>query len=153
LSIALLDLDEFKRVNDTHGHAVGDHVLATLGRLLGERFRREDVRGRWGGEEFVIIFPGESADVAAAVLRRVLGELVEIPFRARDAAGGSEAVFHVSFSAGVASYPHDGATIDALLKAADLRLYAAKAAGKSQVVSPGETEKHEDRYGRPRISV
>jgi diguanylate cyclase (GGDEF)-like protein len=131
LSIALLDVDEFKRVNDTHGHAMGDHVLAALGQLLAERFRFEDLRGRWGGEEFVIVFPGESARTAAAVLRRVLAE-----FRAKVFRGTDSAAFHVTFSAGIASFPADGASVEALMKAADLRMYQAKESGRNTVVVP-----------------
>ena len=149
LSVALLDLDQFKRVNDTYGHTVGDQVLATLGRLLGERFRLEDLRGRWGGEEFVIVFPGEAVEMAAEVLRRVLTEFANISFR-----GDHGDAFHVSFSAGVASFPEDGTTIDTLLKAADLRLYQAKAAGRNRVVSPVVSPDETDvRYEPPAVSV
>ena len=131
LSIAMLDVDKFKRVNDTHGHAVGDQVLASLGRLLGERFRLEDLRGRWGGEEFLVVFPGESAETVAGVLRRVLAEFRKIPFR-----GQAGATFHSTFSGGIASFPDDGASVDVLLKRSDERLYAAKAAGRNRVFGP-----------------
>ena len=131
LSIAMLDVDKFKRVNDTHGHAVGDQVLASLGRLLGERFRLEDLRGRWGGEEFLVVFPGESAETVAGVLRRVLAEFRKIPFRGQ---GGE--TFHSTFSGGIASFPDDGASVDVLLKRSDERLYAAKAAGRNRVFGP-----------------
>jgi diguanylate cyclase (GGDEF)-like protein len=131
LSVALLDIDRFKDVNDTYGHLVGDHVLAALGRLLNARFRLEDLRGRWGGEELVIVFPGVGATTAAAVLSRVLDEFRGLPFRSER---GER--FFVSFSAGVASYPADGATVDALLRAADLRLYEAKRGGRCHVVAP-----------------
>jgi diguanylate cyclase (GGDEF)-like protein len=131
LSLALLDVDHFKRVNDLHGHGVGDHVLAALGRLLNERFRLEDLRGRWGGEEFLIVFPGETAETAAGVLTRVLSEFQRIPFQ-----GERGEVFHVSFSAGVSSFPDDGEEIQTLLRAADQRLYAAKDAGRAAVFAP-----------------
>ena len=131
LSIAMLDVDKFKRVNDTHGHAVGDQVLASLGRLLGERFRLEDLRGRWGGEEFMVVFPGETADTAAGVLRRVLAEFRKIPFR-----GQAGETFHATFSGGISSFPDDGASVDVLLKRADDRLYDAKAAGRNRVIGP-----------------
>ncbi len=130
LSLALLDVDRFKFVNDSYGHLVGDHVLATLGRLLGARFRLEDLRGRWGGEEFVIVLPGESAATAAAVLSRVLDEFRVLPFRSER--GGR---FFVTFSAGVSSFPEDGQSVDALLRAADARLYDAKRGGRGHVVA------------------
>lgn len=131
LSVALLDVDRFKDVNDTYGHLVGDHVLVALGRLLNARFRLEDLRGRWGGEEFVIVFPAVGAATAAGVLSRVLDEFRGLPFRSER---GER--FFVSFSAGVASYPADGGTVDALLRAADLRLYEAKRGGRCHVVAP-----------------
>jgi diguanylate cyclase (GGDEF)-like protein len=130
LSAALLDVDRFKRVNDSYGHLVGDHVLMALGRLLNARFRLEDLRGRWGGEEFVLVFPGETAQTAAAVLSRVLDEFRTIPFRSER---GER--FLVTFSAGVASFPADGATVDTLIRAADARLYEAKRAGRGHVIS------------------
>jgi diguanylate cyclase (GGDEF)-like protein len=129
LAVALVDLDRFKRVNDTYGHLVGDHVLMSLGRLLNARFRLEDLRGRWGGEEFVLVFPGETAATAAAVLSRVLDEFRALPFRSER---GER--FFVTFSAGVASFPNDGATVDALIRAADARSYEAKRAGRGHVV-------------------
>jgi diguanylate cyclase (GGDEF)-like protein len=130
LSVALIDVDRFKRVNDTYGHLMGDHVLLSLGRLLNARFRLEDLRGRWGGEEFVLVFPGEAASTAAAVLARVLEEFRSLPFR-----GERGDPFFVTFSAGVSTLPTDGATVDALLRAADERLYDAKRKGRGTVVS------------------
>jgi diguanylate cyclase (GGDEF)-like protein len=130
LSLALLDVDRFKVVNDSYGHLVGDHVLATLGRLLGGRFRLEDLRGRWGGEEFVVVLPGEPADTAAAVLTRLLDEFRSLPFRSER---GDR--FFVTFSAGVASFPEEGESIDALLRTADARLYEAKRRGRGHVLA------------------
>jgi diguanylate cyclase (GGDEF)-like protein len=134
LAAALLDVDRFKRVNDSYGHLVGDRVLMALGRLLNARFRLEDLRGRWGGEEFVLVFPGETAHTAAAVLRRVLDEFRLLPFRSER---GER--FFVTFSAGVASFPDDGATVDALIRAADARLYGAKKAGRGNVLTGAPT--------------
>jgi diguanylate cyclase (GGDEF)-like protein len=129
LSLAMLDVDRFKRVNDSYGHVVGDHVLMGLGRLLTARFRLEDLRGRWGGEEFVIAFPNEPAETAAVVLGRVLEEFGKLPFH-----GERGELFFVSFSAGISSFPADGATVDALIRAADRRLYSAKRGGRAHVV-------------------
>jgi diguanylate cyclase (GGDEF)-like protein len=130
VSLALLDVDRFKFVNDSYGHLVGDHVLAALGRLLGARFRLEDLRGRWGGEEFLVVLPGESAATTAAVLSRLLDEFRAFPFQSER---GDR--FFVTFSAGVASFPEDGQSIDALLRAADARLYEAKRGGRGHVVA------------------
>jgi len=132
LSIALLDLDFFKRINDRHGHLVGDRVLMRLGRLLAGRFRAEDIRGRWGGEEFLVAFPGETPATIRGVLERVLSEFSQVPFY--DERGDS---FTCSFSVGVSGAPDDGGSVDALIQAADRRLYAAKRAGRARVVASG----------------
>ena len=138
LSLALLDVDEFKRVNDTYGHVVGDHVLAGIGHLLSVRFRLEDLRARWGGEEFVLVFPGEDSDTAASVLRRVLAELRNMPFES-----DVGETFHVTFSAGIACFPEDGVSAESLIRAADARLYRAKALGRGRVIAappPSDTK-------------
>lgn len=129
LSVAIIDLDGFKLVNDTFGHLAGDRVLVTLGRLLATRFRGEDVRGRWGGEEFLVAFPGEPSEVAEGLVLRVLRELRETRF-----SGDQGETFHITFSAGVATFPDHGLTVESLLKAADRRLYRAKRTGKNRVV-------------------
>src|SRR5262249_52765572 len=129
LSFSLIDLDGFKEVNDRYGHIAGDHVLGTFGRLLASRLRTEDGRGRWGGEEFAIVLPGENAETTQGVLDRLRREVAEIPFRSQS--GG---IFHVTFSAGVAVCPEDGETLEALLSVADRRLYSAKRAGRNRVM-------------------
>lgn len=128
VALALLDLDHFKTLNDRHGHLAGDRALAHLGHLLAARFRGEDLRARWGGEEFILAFPGERAVTAAALATSLLGELARAPATAED--GGR---LPVSFSAGVAEFPRDGDAMETLLRAADRRLYAAKAGGRGRV--------------------
>ena len=130
LSLAIIDLDHFKAINDTHGHLVGDRVLSVFGTMLGTRYRAEDIRGRWGGEEFVIAFPSEPIDSATRLVERALHELRGIPFK-----GEAGEIFHVSFSAGVASAPANGTLLEELLRTADSRLYRAKNRGRGQVVS------------------
>lgn len=132
LAIAMLDLDHFKRINDERGHQAGDRVLATVGQLVRDRFRIEDVSGRWGGEELVLGLTSGAAAEGARVIARILDELGAMSFEADDGTP-----FHVSFSAGVASFPDDGDALDQLLKVADRRLYAAKAAGRRCVVERG----------------
>ena len=128
LSVAIVDVDHFKEVNDTHGHLVGDHVLMVLGRLLNGRFRLEDLRGRWGGDEFVLVFPGETTSTAVGVLSRVQDEFRAHPF---ESDRGEE--FSVTFSGGVATFPHEGATVDDLIRAADRALFHAKRIGRGRV--------------------
>jgi diguanylate cyclase (GGDEF)-like protein len=128
LTVGMIDVDHLKTINDTHGHPVGDRVLAALGHLLSARFRPEDLRGRWGGEEFVLAFPGEGAATAAAVLERVRLEFGALPFE------GPAGAFRMTFSGGVAAFPDEGDSAEALLRAADDRLFEAKRAGRDRVV-------------------
>ena len=130
LAIALLDMDFFKMVNDTHGNAAGDRVLSAVGRLLSQRLRAEDLRGRWGGEEFAVALPGASPSFVEQLLDGVLRELAQLEF-----VGAGGEVFHSTFSAGVACYPDDGAKLEQLLNVADGRLHVARRAGPARIVS------------------
>ena len=130
-TLCLIDLDRFKAVNDTHGHLAGDDVIAGFGRLLRSRFRREDARGRWGGEEFIAAFGEEDAETMGAAIRRILDEFGKVSFEGRNGP------FHVTFSAGMAEFPADGHDARELIAAADRRLYIAKAGGRAQVVTQG----------------
>jgi diguanylate cyclase (GGDEF)-like protein len=121
LAVCLLDLDHLKGMNDKHGHLAGDRAVVTLGRLLQSRFREEDLRCRWGGDEFALLFPHQTAWAIETVVRRTMKEFQRMPLQLP---GGE--LFHATFSAGIASYPHDGDTVDELLRAADRRLYVAK---------------------------
>jgi diguanylate cyclase (GGDEF)-like protein len=128
ISVCLMDLDRFKSINDTYGHGVGDKVLSTLGSLLGTRFRLQDLRGRWGGEEFIIAFYGEWAESAREILSRATAEFSKISFD-----GGQGRSFNVTVSGGIATFPIDGRTLDELVNTADQRLYAAKQAGRNRL--------------------
>lgn len=129
LALTLIDLDQFKLINDTHGHLAGDHVLAELGATLDARFRSEDLRCRWGGEEFLIAFPDTNAATVRLVMERVLSE-----FSSHRFTSDSGADFSVTFSAGVAELPDDGVSLEPLIRAADVRLYEAKRAGRARIV-------------------
>jgi diguanylate cyclase (GGDEF)-like protein len=133
LVVALLDVDHFKSVNDKHGHLAGDRVLAALGSLLSSRFRAQDLRGRWEGEEFVLAFPDEDAQIIEGVLLRTLEELSALPF-----AGEKGATFHVTFSAGIASFPKSGASAETLFSAAAERLETAKTTGRGRIAGEGD---------------
>ncbi|WNG49585.1 response regulator [Archangium minus] len=128
LALGFLDVDRFKKVNDTHGHLAGDRVLMQLGRLLTARFRKEDLRCRWGGEEFVVALMGASAEGARDILARTAAELARADFE-----GDKGEHFHVTFSAGLAVAPQDGADVETLLRVADERLYRAKAQGGNRL--------------------
>jgi len=129
LALVIIDLDHFKGVNDRHGHAAGDRLLAAFGALLAEQGRRSDVACRYGGEEFCLLMPRTDADGARrkvqALLRRWRAQAFEID---------GATVEGLSFSAGVADTTLAPASPDALLKAADDRLLAAKREGRSRVI-------------------
>jgi diguanylate cyclase (GGDEF)-like protein len=132
VSLAVLDLDHFKYINDQHGHAVGDDVLHRLAERLLQSFRSEDVVARWGGEEFVVGMYGMPREGGVHRLAEVLEALRQEAFTS-----GNGARFHVTFSAGVAEYPTDGSDIQTLYRAADQALYQAKEAGCDRVVPAG----------------
>jgi diguanylate cyclase (GGDEF)-like protein len=135
VSLAVVDLDNFKQVNDKYGHTMGDAVLRRTADLLFRAFRRDDVVGRWGGEEFVVGLYGMPLASGIERLQRALDTLRNEEFVAPDGSG-----FRVTFSAGVAEFPAHGADVHNLFKAADAALYRAKAAGRAQVLaafSPG----------------
>ena len=128
LSLAMIDLDFFKKVNDTYGHPAGDQVICGLSRLLQQRLRRGDLIGRYGGEEFVVLMPATSAESAVAVLTAIGGAFSQL---AHVADGIS---FQSTFSAGVAE-ANGHLDADSLLQAADSALYQAKHAGRNRVVA------------------
>jgi diguanylate cyclase (GGDEF)-like protein len=130
LTIATADLDDFKAVNDDHGHAVGDAVLREFAEVLRSSVRDVDVAGRWGGEEFLLVLPGTDAAGGRRLAERVR-KLVE--GRALVTPEGRPLGVTVSF--GLATYEEDGTTAEALLAAADAALYEAKRTGKNRVAS------------------
>ena len=128
LCLAIADLDHFKQVNDSHGHATGDAVLRHVGELLLRRFRGADLVARWGGEEFLLGMYGMTCDDARQRLADALESL-----RGDVLADADGCAFSVTCSAGVAQYPLDGTEFLALYRAADQALYRAKAAGRDRV--------------------
>ena len=128
LSLAMIDLDFFKKVNDTYGHPAGDQVICGLSRLLQQRLRRGDLIGRYGGEEFVVLMPATTAESAVAVLTAIGAAFAQI-------AHVSDGVsFHSTFSAGVAE-ARGHVDADSLLQSADAALYQAKHAGRNRVIA------------------
>jgi diguanylate cyclase (GGDEF)-like protein/PAS domain S-box-containing protein len=131
LSLALIDLDYFKKVNDTHGHHVGDAALAHLCRVLGGVLRDVDVLGRMGGEEFAVLLPETDLARAGQVAERMRAALEAAPVPL------AEGVLPLTLSAGVAAIGPAAPTIDALLQKADAAMYEAKAAGRNRVKAAG----------------
>lgn len=134
MSVILADLDHFKRLNDSHGHAAGDLVLRHVGALLGGNVRATDVPGRYGGEEFLIVLPETDADAAAAVAEKLRQMMSRTPVELPDGE-----VVTVTLSAGVAGGMGDVLQPDALVRDADAALYSAKALGRDQVYVFRET--------------
>ena len=130
ISILLLDLDFFKQVNDTHGHMAGDDVLREVGNLLQSTMRKNDLAGRFGGEEFIVVLYRSAHEIGMSVAERIRARIAEI--RVTSPAGK---VVHVTASVGVSTFSPFGMTgIDQILSQADQALYTAKDAGRNQVV-------------------
>lgn len=127
LSVVMLDVDHFKRVNDTYGHAAGDRVLKSLARLLRQHLRASDIVGRYGGEEFAVLLPEADGAAAVAVIDRIRARFAGVQHQS-----AAEAAFTTTFSAGVATIPPHAAA-DSLLEQADAALYAAKQGGRNRV--------------------
>ncbi len=125
-AVALIDLDHFKSVNDNHGHAVGDRVLKTFGRLAESELRACDIFARIGGEEFALLVTDAGGENCAAALERLQHAFSKIHF------GTGENSFRVSFSAGVAVC-HGDETLEELLDQADRALYLAKEKGRKRI--------------------
>jgi len=128
LSLAFLDLDRFKLVNDAHGHLVGSELLARTGLRLKELSRKQDVCFRYGGDEFVIVMPETAAEPAKALALRMHRELMESRFLMNNGL-----TLEVSASVGVATAPADGATVHAIIGTADSRMYTVKSNGRGKV--------------------
>ncbi|MCX7612735.1 MAG: diguanylate cyclase [Caldimicrobium sp.] len=128
-SIVLMDLDHFKKINDTYGHFVGDRVLKEFTHLVLSNVREMDVLGRWGGEEFVLLLPETPKEKAFFVAERIREEIEKnIIFI------DPNFPIQITASFGLAEFPRDGDSIEKVLKIADQRLYKAKALGRNKVV-------------------
>jgi len=125
LSIVMADLDQFKNINDTHGHDAGDRVLTAIGKFLQQNIRDVDVVARYGGDEFVLMIPEAANDAAHKLSERLRKDLSEMKF---------EDFPPITISLGIATYPNDGADPEDLIRKADAAMYAAKSAGRNQVV-------------------
>ena len=131
LALALIDIDDFKQINDGHGHLVGDQVLRQFALSLQGSLRASDLLARYGGEEFLLVLPYSDEDAAVVVLQRLLAEVARLPMAVVEGRP-----IHVTFSAGVAVQNGGHARFDnvvAMLQAADGALYAAKRGGRNRV--------------------
>jgi diguanylate cyclase (GGDEF)-like protein len=129
LGIIMLDVDGFKGFNDTYGHAAGDAVLRELGNLLLGNIRGEDVACRYGGDEFIIVLPGASKEMARERAERLSDYARHFNIQFKGQTLGT-----VTLSLGIAVFPENGSTRVEVLKAADVALYHAKHEGGNQIV-------------------
>jgi len=127
--ILILDLDRFKKYNDTYGHLAGNDALQRVARVIRETVRTVDFPARYGGEEFAVIVPQIDGAALAAIAERIRAGVEKMPAPA----GGAQ----LTVSIGAAIYPEDGSAPDALFRAADERMYAAKKDGRNRVVVAG----------------
>jgi diguanylate cyclase len=127
-SVAMIDIDWFKRINDTYGHPAGDEVLRTVAITVFANIRANDRFGRYGGEEFLLVLPGTARDEAALIVERLRAMIAELDWNA------FAIDMAVTISAGIASLAPDDSS-DAILARADRALYAAKAGGRNRIVS------------------
>lgn len=127
LTFVMIDIDFFKRVNDTNGHPIGDQVIIGLARLLQQHLRISDLIGRYGGEEFAVILPNTNSETAYRLIEQLRQDFARILFN------GTKDGFSCTISAGIASYPEQENT-EILLQEADQALYRAKRSGRNQVV-------------------
>lgn len=133
LSLAVLDLDDFKSVNDRHGHSVGDDVLKYITRILVRGLQASDMIGRWGGEEFTVLFPSSDAISSKEALAKVLRQLNTNPFHVV----GGDQTLNVTFSAGIIDVDIN-LSLDENFSAADRLLYLAKESGRNRIVIKDE---------------
>jgi len=134
LTIAVIDADRFKLLNDTYGHQAGDLALRKIGRLLHDTFRQSDTAGRYGGEEFVVILP--ETDMAAA--QQKLESLRDLVASTPITLATSGENVQVTISAGLASFPQDGQNAAELFALADDRMFLVKREGRNRVMAGGE---------------
>jgi len=129
LSLALIDVDLFKKINDEHGHATGDNVLIAVAGIIETQAGDEALVGRYGGDEFVAVFPGKEREQVFLKLEQIRQEASQRELVAED----GQTIKGIHISGGVASFPVDGRTENELFRKADHALYRAKAGGRNQI--------------------
>jgi diguanylate cyclase (GGDEF)-like protein len=128
-SLLFMDVDFFKRFNDTHGHLEGDKLLQGLAEIFTKRFRKTDLVARYGGEEFIVLLPETDKDGARIVAEDIRKLVEDHPFKGRE----TQPQEKVTVSIGLASFPDDGSDKESLIKSADEALYRAKSRGRNIV--------------------
>lgn len=127
-SVLLLDLDDFKDINDSYGHPLGDEVLKIIAESITSHMRKGDIATRMGGDEFAIILPETPPEGAKVAAESIRANLQSIAFKTPTGKG-----FHITTSVGIISYPRDMQTVEDLMSGVDVALYKAKGLGKNEV--------------------
>jgi diguanylate cyclase (GGDEF)-like protein/PAS domain S-box-containing protein len=135
LGVIMIDIDHFKRFNDTFGHVAGDSLLRDVGRFLQSHVRGEDIACRYGGEEFILILPSASLETIQKRAEKLCREAHDLTIR-----DVTHPHYEITISVGIAMYPQHGRTIEAVLQAADSALYRAKLNGRNRVVIAADAE-------------
>jgi len=130
-TIAYIDLDNFKEINDTRGHAVGDKLLITVTKTVLDNIRSTDILSRFGGDEFVLLLPETQTDAAAKILKKIHAQLNQAM---------SEKSWPVSFSIGAVTYPSTPPSVEEVIKKADMLMYEVKRSGKNRLLHIEATE-------------
>ncbi len=133
LCVVISDIDKFKTINDTYGHAAGDEVLRHISKILQQTFRKEDVIGRIGGEEFAFVLPQTNAEQAKLLIEKLRAKIERSPCEVHDEKGAATALEFTS-SFGIAYFADKSESLASLMKRADDALYKAKEAGRNRVV-------------------
>ncbi|MCG2711796.1 MAG: GGDEF domain-containing protein [Candidatus Omnitrophica bacterium] len=133
LTIAIIDIDHFKNINDAYGHLVGNDTLKAFSNIIKNNLREVDISGRYGGDEFVLIFPESSAEQGMKIVTRIKTALSES--KITSAFLISKKDISVTFSAGLASFSAHNKTMNNLIDTADKALYQAKNEGRNKIVA------------------
>ncbi|MEU8631223.1 GGDEF domain-containing protein [Amycolatopsis sp. NPDC048633] len=134
----MIDLDHFKRINDTYGHLAGDDVLKAVAAVVRQETRAHDLVGRFGGEEFVALLPATSKEDAIVTAERIRQRVSELVISTKTNEGAVVDIERQTASIGVAAYPLDGSSIEEVMASADAAVYAAKDGGRNRVVGSPE---------------
>ena len=128
ICLVMADIDYFKIVNDTYGHVVGDEVLKEVATQLNNNLRSDDISGRWGGEEFIMLLPNTSSKKALEIVERIRNNIATTPFQV----SSSNHIFNTTISFGVSEGSTNKYTFKQLIEQADIALYRAKNNGRNR---------------------
>jgi diguanylate cyclase (GGDEF)-like protein len=133
-SVALLDVDDFKKINDAYGHLIGDKALMQVAKICKENIRLPDICARYGGDEFIFLFPSTGKENARMCLERISGEISNNPIQ------HDGYIINILVSIGIAEFSNKSLILNDVLREADMALYEAKRAGKNKVVLSTKTD-------------